>query len=126
MNDINLIEIKDLTRKANNSLSFNEFRYQYKESYKLLNQMIIDNAKIGVNYILFDFVNTDQKTIENLINSEHQKNSFRIYSENKEWIYAEYDVCDYPVYLIGKGFNVEVRKSTKNHGYKSLSYYISW
>ena len=126
MSDINLIEIKHLTKRANNALSFDEFRYPYKESYELLNQMIIDRAKIGLNFILFDFVNNDQKTLGKLINSEHQTNSFRIYPENKEWVYAKYDVCDYPIYLISKGFSVEIRKPIKNHGYQSLSYYISW
>ena len=117
MADINFSEVKKLTRNSNNSQTLQEFRYPYKDNYKLLNELIIESAKSGKNYISFDFINSD---------NDVKENGYRIYAQNKEWTYAEYDVYDYPNYLIAKGFNVEVRKNEKNHGYKTLSYYISW
>lgn len=41
MADLNIIEVQKLTRLANNSETLQEFRFPYKESYKILNELII-------------------------------------------------------------------------------------
>lgn len=117
MADINISEIRHLTLEANDSRTLQEIRFPYQDSYKVLNELLVDAAKSGKNHISFDFINSD---------SESKKDAYRIYPEIKEWTYAIYDVFDYPNYLLSKGFNVEIRKSQKSHGYCSLSYFISW
>lgn len=56
MNDINLLEIKELTRKANESVLFGEYRFPYIVAYEIYNKAIIEKANKGENSISFDFV----------------------------------------------------------------------
>ena len=123
MENFTAIEIREITREANQSASFAKSKFPYLDSYERMNNAIIEKAKNGENSISFDFVDNDQdekKSIE-----EIQKLDNRIYAGSKGG-QAIHNVYDYPNYLIARGFNVEIRKPLKQHGYISKSYYISW
>jgi hypothetical protein len=123
MKDITLIEIKELTRNANESILFTKHRFPYLDVYETLNEAIFTKAKNGENSISFDFVDNLEDEINTI--GEIKRNHNRIYLSH-EGGQAMYNVYDYPNYLNSRGFNVEIRKKLKQHGYTSKSYYISW
>lgn len=123
MQDFTAIEIKEITRQANESISFTKFKFPYLDSYEELNKAILEKAKNGENSINFDFVDNSKDVTNKQETIEENHN--RIYL-NTEGGQALYNVYDYPNYLNSRGFNVEVRESLKRHGYVSKSYYISW
>lgn len=123
MQNITATEAREITRKANESISFAELKFPYIDTYEKLNEKILEKAKNGENSISFDFVDytvDKQKTLEEI---QREGNRIYIYPEGG---HASHNVYNYPNYLIARGFNVEVRKSLLQHGYISKSYYISW
>lgn len=123
MNDILASEIKVITRQANESISYSKLKYPYLDSYEKLNKVIIEKAKNGENSIIFDFIDNKEDFTKSL--EEIKKNNNRIYLST-DGGQAIHDVYDFPHYLISRGFNVEIRKSLRQHGYNSKAYYISW
>lgn len=121
--DILASEIKEVTRKATESICFSKLKYPYIDSYEKLNKAIVEKAKNGENSILFDFVDNKEDFTKSL--EEIKKNHNRIYL-SIDGGQAIHDVYEYPDYLISRGFNVEIRKSLRLHGYISKAYYISW
>lgn len=122
MEDITAIKVKEISQKANDSVLYSTLRFPYLNSYKDLNKEIIEKAKIGETSIYFDFIDNTSDNDKSL--GDIKKNHNRIYSKASD--YALRGVYDYPSYLISRGFNVEVRKSIKKHGYISKTYFISW
>lgn len=123
MQDINIFEVRELTRKANESRLFAESRFPYLDEYEKYNNAILEKAKMGESSISFDFVDDlldGQKSF-----NEIQWNQNRIYPRPKGG-QSFNNTYNYPNYLVVRGFNVEIRKSIEHHGYKSKSYYISW
>ena len=123
MNDILASEMNEITRQATESISFSKLKFPYLNSYEKLNNAILEKAKNGENSIIFDFVDDKEDFTKSL--EEVKKNNNRIYL-SIDGGQAIYDVYEYPHYLIFRGFNVEIRKSLRRHGYISKAYYISW
>ncbi len=123
MKDITVSEIKEITRAANNAIEFVKSRFPYIDSYQTLNALILEAAEKGDCSISFDYIDGGLNKTETLAKIEKDNN--RIY-ESVKGGYAIHGVYDYPNYLYARGFNVEIRKTLKQHGYISKSYYISW
>ena len=120
MADINISDIRKLTQESIKSIDYLIHENEYKDIYEKFNLKIIEKAKSGENSIRFDFVDTD------LIETSQPKEEWRRVYIGIEGGYAEFEMFDYPLYLISKGFKVEIMNSQKRHGYKSKSYLISW
>lgn len=127
MSDINLNQIKKITRRANKRINFNEFRFPYLEAYKLFNEKIKEAAKEGKNTITFDFVYNKEGIDKSMPLNQIERLESRIYLLRKEG-QANINVYDYPSYLISRGFNVEVGEESpeSSHGYLTKTYVISW
>lgn len=123
MKDITASEIQEITRKANESVSFTKQNFPYLDAYEELNKVILEKAKNGENSISFDFVDSSEDKTNSLEEIRRKNNRIYLSSEGGQ---AINNVHDYPNYLNSRGFNVEIRKSLKRHGYVSKSYYISW
>ena len=123
MADITVSEIQDITKEANDSVLFATLKYPFLDSYKELNKLILEEARNGKNSISFDFIDNFEDKTKSV--QEMEKSLNRIYIST-EFGQAIYDVYNYPNYLLSKGFQVEIRKSFRQHGYNSKSYYISW
>jgi hypothetical protein len=124
MTDLNINEIRELSRKANSSVIFYIDRYPYLPSYEKLNLALLKNAQEGHCSISFDFIDNSLDKIGDLTYKQVVYKLRRIYPY--EGGNAINSTFNYPDYLISRGFNVEIRKSVKIHGYNSKSYYISW
>jgi hypothetical protein len=123
MADLKIIEIQTITKEAITSINFLEQYYPYVEEYEELNNAILEKSKLGINFIDFDFIDNEIKGSEKI--DDIYKNYRRIYPHYGS-CNALYNTFNYPLYLISKGFNVEVRKSLKKHGYVSKSYHVTW
>lgn len=123
MKDITVSEVKKMAQGAKEAQEFGEERFPYLEAYGELNQAIIEKAKVGGNSISFDFVDEQMKNETPFLDVKKEHNRIYLSTEGGQ---AEYNVYDYPSYLIARGFNVEIRKSQRSHGYKAKSYFISW
>ena len=93
------------------------------DSYNELNKAILEKARNGENSISFDFIDSKLKVDENY--ETIKLNNNRIYPHSGV-CYALHNTYEYPDYLIARGFNVEIRKAQKRHGYVTKSYFISW
>jgi len=123
MQDITVKEVQQITRQANESVSFPKFKFPYIDEYEDLNKAILESAKNGNNSISFDFVDSFQDVTKPLEKIQQSDNRIYLSINGGQ---AIYNVFDYPNYLSARGFNVEIRKSMKRHGYISKSYYVSW
>lgn len=103
MKDITLSEIQAITSEATRSEPFGKKRFPYLESYKALNEAIIEKAKKVENSIRFDF--TEDAPVPSNSIQDLKAYGGRIYL-SLEGGQAEYDVYDYPSYLISRGFKV--------------------
>ena len=124
MADITLKQVQEITSAAKSSL---EMRFPYKESYEKFNDIIVSTSREGINSVTFDFVYRPEEPEKHLTLLEIERGTYRIYLQ-KEGGQAEIDVYDYPLYLLTKGFKVEILdKSMKSrHGYLTKQYLISW
>ncbi|RBN51095.1 hypothetical protein [Flavobacterium psychrolimnae] len=127
MFDINLVQIQEICKKSKQSIDLSEFRFPYQESYKSLNQKIIEAAEEGKNLISIDFVYSLTGINKSLTLNEIEKLYYRIYL-NQDGGLAEINLYDYPLYLITRGFKVEIIENLKQHlhGYPTKKYMISW
>ena len=115
-----------LSTRKQESHSYLELEFPYKDSYELMNLAIIEAAKNGKSQINFDFIDCDLNEIRNNSLAEIERESRRVYPSYDSWTYAIKDTFNYPRYLAARGFNIEIKDSLKPHGYKSKSYHISW
>ena len=123
MENITAFEVQKITRQATEAILYTEKSYPYLDSYKDLNKAIVERAEAGENSISFDFVDTITHSDSTVGVVQHRHN--RIYLSTKGG-QAEYEVFDYPNYLLSKGFGVEIRKPQRQHGYIAKSYFITW
>ena len=123
MKDITALEINQITKLANKSYNFGISKYPHMDSYNELNKAILEKARNGENSISFDFIDSKLKVDENY--ETIKLNNNRIYPHSGV-CYALHNTYEYPDYLIARGFNVEIRKAQKRHGYVTKSYFISW
>lgn len=113
MKDITASEINEITRQANESIPYAQTKFEYLEAYKEFNELILEKARAGENSIILDFI------------SSSNDNHGRIYASS-DGGQASSGVSNYPNYLLSRGFNVEIRKSLRQHGYITKAYFISW
>lgn len=127
MFDIDLVQIQEICKKSKQSIDLSEFRFPYKESYKSLNQKIIEAAEEGKNSISLDFIYSTKGIDKNLTLYEIEKSCYRIYLYQNGG-QAEINLYDYPLYLITRGFKVEIIENLKphQHGCPTKKYMISW
>lgn len=123
MTDINVNEIRKITEAANYIGNYLELNYCYLEEYEKFNIKIFEATQKGEKSILFDFV--DSKIDKMLTLKEIIFSSRRIYLSSKGG-HAINNMFDYPLYLISRGFKVDIMDAQKRHGYYSKSYMISW
>ncbi|QXP60266.1 hypothetical protein [Olleya sp. HaHaR_3_96] len=97
--------------------------YLFKKEYEKFNDKIIKVAKGGDNFVMFDFV--DKELDGSDILSDLRRNHKRIYFSSTGG-QATHNMLESPLYLISKGFKVEIRESQNTHGYPSKTYFISW
>ena len=127
MVDINLAQIQEICRKSKNAVDISEFRFPYQESYKSFNQKIIESAEKGKNSITIDFVYFSKEIDKKLTLEEIEKSSYRIYLK-VDGGQAEINLYNYPLYLISRGFKVEIIENIKQHFHQNPTkkYVISW